>query len=53
MTASALNNAGQWPSLQYQQQQPLFTAAAASQPSIQQATPPVGAALNNQVCLIV
>jgi len=52
MTASTLNNAGQWASLQYQQQQPLF-AAAASQPSIQQATPPVGGALNNQVCLIV
>lgn len=52
MTASILNNAGQWSSLQYQQQQPLF-AAAASQPSIQQATPPVGGALNNQVCLIV
>ncbi|KAL9330186.1 hypothetical protein ACSQ67_005189 [Phaseolus vulgaris] len=46
-TASALNNAGQWTTLQYEQQQPLFTAAA-SQPSIQQATPPVGAALNNQ-----
>jgi len=51
-TASALNNAGQWTTLQYEQQQPLFTAAA-SQPSIQQATPPVGAALNNQVCLIL
>ncbi|XP_014508924.1 probable ADP-ribosylation factor GTPase-activating protein AGD14 [Vigna radiata var. radiata] len=47
ITASTLNNAGQWASLQYQQQQPLF-AAAASQPSIQQATPPVGGALNNQ-----
>ncbi|QCD85298.1 probable ADP-ribosylation factor GTPase-activating protein AGD14 isoform X2 [Vigna unguiculata] len=44
---STFNNAGQWASLQYQQQQPLFTAAA-SQPSILQATPPVGAALNNQ-----
>jgi len=49
---STFNNAGQWASLQYQQQQPLFTAAA-SQPSILQATPPVGAALNNQVRLIV
>lgn len=52
IATSTLNNAGQWASLQYQQQQPLF-AAAASQPSIQQATPPVGGALNNQVCLIV
>jgi len=54
MTSSTLNNAGQWAGLQYQQQQqqPLF-AAAISQPSIQQATPPVGGALNNQVCLIV
>lgn len=49
--ASTHNNAGQWATLQYQQQQPLFTAAA-SQPTIQQSTPPVGGALNNQVCLI-
>ncbi|WVZ22889.1 hypothetical protein V8G54_001433 [Vigna mungo] len=47
IATSTFNNAGQWASLQYQQQQPLFTAAA-SQPSIQQATPPVAAALNNQ-----
>ncbi|KAL3021884.1 hypothetical protein AAZX31_05G217100 [Glycine max] len=46
-TASTLNNAGQWATLQYQQQQPLLTAAA-SQPTIQQSTPPVGGALNNQ-----
>lgn len=47
MTASNHNNAGQWASLQYQQQQPLFTAAA-SLPTIQQSTLPVGGALNNQ-----
>ncbi|RDY05928.1 putative ADP-ribosylation factor GTPase-activating protein AGD14, partial [Mucuna pruriens] len=46
MTTSSLNNAGQWASLQYHQQQPLFTAAA-SQPTIQQSTQ-VGRALNNQ-----
>ncbi|XP_014505475.1 probable ADP-ribosylation factor GTPase-activating protein AGD14 isoform X2 [Vigna radiata var. radiata] len=46
-TLTATAAGGQWASLQYQQQQPLFTAAA-SQPSIQQATPPVAAALNNQ-----
>ncbi|KAL2342509.1 hypothetical protein Fmac_003794 [Flemingia macrophylla] len=46
-TTSTVNNAGQWASLQYQQHQPLFTAAA-SQPTIQQSTPPVGGALNNQ-----
>lgn len=51
MTASNLNDAGQWASLQYQQQQTLFTAAA-SHPTIQQSTPRVGGALNNQVCLI-
>ncbi|KAL3002145.1 hypothetical protein AAZX31_08G039100 [Glycine max] len=45
--ASTHNNAGQWATLQYQQQQPLFTAAA-SQPTIQQSTSPVGGALNNQ-----
>ncbi|KAK7320007.1 hypothetical protein RJT34_04736 [Clitoria ternatea] len=46
-TASPLNNVGQWASLQYQQQQPLFPATS-SQPAIQQSTPPVGGALNNQ-----
>ncbi|XP_020220169.1 probable ADP-ribosylation factor GTPase-activating protein AGD14 [Cajanus cajan] len=47
LTTSTLNNAGQWASLQYQQHQPLFTAAG-SQPTIQQSTPPIGGALNNQ-----
>ncbi|XP_027343224.1 probable ADP-ribosylation factor GTPase-activating protein AGD14 [Abrus precatorius] len=46
-TASSLNSDGQWASLQYQQQPPLFPAAA-SQPTIRQSTPPVGGALNNQ-----
>ncbi|XP_047159547.1 probable ADP-ribosylation factor GTPase-activating protein AGD14 isoform X2 [Vigna umbellata] len=46
-TLTATAAGGQWASLQNQQQQPLFTAAA-SQPSIQRATPPAGAALNNQ-----
>jgi hypothetical protein len=50
-TASPFNNAGSWPSFQYQQQQPLFTSTV-GQPTIQQSTPPVGGALNNQVCLI-
>ncbi|TKY60906.1 Arf-GAP domain and FG repeat-containing protein 1 [Spatholobus suberectus] len=45
--SSTLNNAGQWASLQYLQEQPLFTAAA-SRPTIQQSTPPVGGVLNNQ-----
>jgi len=48
---SPFNNALPWPNLQYQQQQPLFTSAV-GQPTIQQSTPPVGGALNNQVCLI-
>lgn len=43
------NNAGPWATLQYQQ--PLFTTTV-SQPTIRQSTPPVGGALNNQVCLI-
>ncbi|MCI67395.1 ADP-ribosylation factor GTPase-activating protein AGD14-like, partial [Trifolium medium] len=47
-TASPFNNAGSWPSLQYQQQQPLFTSTV-GQPTIQQSTPPVGGTLNNQV----
>ncbi|KAJ1437946.1 ARFGAP/RecO-like zinc finger [Sesbania bispinosa] len=44
-TASSLNNAGQWANLQHQQ--PLFTTTV-SQHVIQQSTPPVGGALNNQ-----
>ncbi|XP_039684783.1 probable ADP-ribosylation factor GTPase-activating protein AGD14 isoform X1 [Medicago truncatula] len=44
---SPFNNALPWPNLQYQQQQPLFTSAV-GQPTIQQSTPPVGGALNNQ-----
>ncbi|GAU39274.1 hypothetical protein TSUD_72130 [Trifolium subterraneum] len=45
--ASPFNNAGSWPSLQYQQQQPLFTSTV-GQPTIQQSTLPVGGTLNNQ-----
>ena len=49
-TLSPLNNAGQWASLQYQQ--PSFPATV-SQRTSQQVTPPVGGALNNQVCFVL